>query len=175
MVLDTQHQKFDVILSKLVRGWQTAWRPVIGSDKPVTALEVRRVHDKGQARGRGWMRQATSDGVLRLSQVQPPPTTLPPPPSLRWVKDGHLQSHGGSPLAADFCGYFLFQAAVSLVDPQKQQQQQTSASLLLLPQPPPFMWGSGGKLEGCSLLMWPVSIVTLRQCICSQQGHWLRA
>ncbi|KAK2886467.1 hypothetical protein Q8A73_020413 [Channa argus] len=40
MVLDTQHQKFDVILSKLVHGWQTAWHPVIGSDKPVTALEA---------------------------------------------------------------------------------------------------------------------------------------
>ncbi|KAM7369927.1 hypothetical protein PAMP_011215 [Pampus punctatissimus] len=34
-----KHQKFDVILSKLVHGWQTAWHPVIGSDKPVTALE----------------------------------------------------------------------------------------------------------------------------------------
>lgn len=38
MVLDTLDQKFDVILSKLVHGCQTAWHPLIGSDKPVTAL-----------------------------------------------------------------------------------------------------------------------------------------
>lgn len=53
MVLDTWHQKFDVILSKLVQGWQTAGHSVIGSDRPVTASEVRRVHDKGQAEDEG--------------------------------------------------------------------------------------------------------------------------
>lgn len=91
MVLDTQHQKFDVILSKLVRGWQTAWRPVIGSDKPVTALEVRRVHDKGQARGRGWRREVggglTGAGggvcIQRCSPPFPASAATPPDPHLK--------------------------------------------------------------------------------------------
>ncbi|KAM7390516.1 hypothetical protein PAMA_008598 [Pampus argenteus] len=63
-----KHQKFDVILSKLVHGWQTAWHPVIGSDKPVTALEdcpVRGLKTNTEKAGK----MGTSDATRSLSSA----------------------------------------------------------------------------------------------------------
>ena len=53
MFFDTYHQKSDVMLSKAAHGSPTAWPPLIGSDRPLTALKVRREHDKGQAQDEG--------------------------------------------------------------------------------------------------------------------------
>lgn len=67
------HQKFDVILSKLVQGWQTAGHFVIGSDRPVTASEVRRVHDKGQAEDEGEMVSGWRSESLSACLLSPQP------------------------------------------------------------------------------------------------------
>lgn len=49
MVLDTQYQKFDVMLSKLVHHCRIALGFLIDSDKSLTVFEVKHIHDKGQA------------------------------------------------------------------------------------------------------------------------------
>lgn len=74
MVLDTYHQKFHVILSKLVCRWRTPSDSLIGSDKSLTALEVKRAHDKGQA-------EAVTLPAKTAHAVSPNPQTPPPPPT----------------------------------------------------------------------------------------------
>lgn len=73
MVLDTYHQKFHVILSKLVCRWRTPSDSLIGSDKSLTALEVKRAHDKGQA-------EAVTLPAKTAHAVSPNPQTPPPHP-----------------------------------------------------------------------------------------------
>lgn len=78
MVFDTYHQKFRVILSKLERRWRTPSDPLIGSDKSLTALEVKRAHDKGQAQA-GTLPAKTAHAVHPTPKLGAYRVWKPPP------------------------------------------------------------------------------------------------